>query len=97
MAKSKEGKESEFLRGQMRKLKSENRNLKKRLRSLEKREHQYEDREEEYMEETLEIIDKLRSKCPKCHYNTVEEIEIVGRRVDKCINEDCDYRSAAKK
>jgi hypothetical protein len=98
MAKSKEGKGSEYYLGIIRKLKSENRNLKKRLKQLEKREHFYEDNEEDD-DDIIELPvgeenEVYTKRCNECGKGMLKTFEIVGRVFETC--ETCGYRKKIK-
>lgn len=60
--KRKERSETEYLRGQIKKLESENRQLRKRIRQLDKRSHLYDD----LVEAVAEEIKPKADKCNKC-------------------------------
>lgn len=92
MARSKEGKDSEFYLGQIRELKSENRNLKKQLRHLQKREHLVEEHE---LAEIIEEVVIKKQRCPDCSKGFLEDKEVLGRYWEQC--NTCNYRTKVRK
>jgi len=87
MAKTKqrERSETEYLRGQVRKLETENRQLKKRVRALDKRAHFYNDLLEAVAEEI--IID---DKCPQCKTGKLNYKDFKYVQYEIC--QECDYK-----
>lgn len=99
MARSKEGKESEYYQGIIRQLKSEVRNLQKQLKQLQKTKHIYEDNQLKD-EDPIELpIGKQNKKfdvlCPDCKQAAVKERIIINRMFLEC--ENCSWRSKATK
>lgn len=95
MAKSKDGKDSEFYLGQIRKLKAENRNLKKRLKHLERREHAFEisDDDEDVPDLPIGNQEKIII-CDECFKGHFDEFEIMGKIFLTCTT--CGHRKRLK-
>lgn len=87
--KNKSHSETDHLRGQIKKLKSENRALKRRNKQLEKKSHFF----EEVMDETVEEAD-FKNACPECKSGQVIEYNFVHLIVEKC--DKCDYQKKRK-
>lgn len=85
--KQREHSETEYLKGQIRKLESENRQLKKRLKKLDRRAHFYENIVEESVEEV-----EVKDKCPSCKKGDLVLIDLKYVQFEQCNEEDCDYR-----
>jgi ribosomal protein L44E len=83
--KNKERSESEYLRGQIRKLESENRQLKRRVKALDRRAHFYED----LVEDATEDIN-IKDRCPSCKEGTTSIVDLKYVRFETC--DSCDYR-----
>ena len=81
--------EVEYLRGQIKKLKSEKRSLERRNKELERKSHFY----EEVMDETVEEVD-FKNSCPNCKSGQVIEYNFVHLIVQKC--DKCDYQKRIK-
>ena len=80
--KNREHSETEYLKGQIRKLESENRQLKKRLRKLDKKAHLYEDLIEAVAEEI-----EAEEKCEKCKQGIYKFVDLKYAKFmvcDKC-------------
>jgi len=93
MAKSKESREEEFYRGQIRQLKAENKSLKRRIKELEKRKHLYNERD---LDEVSEFQEELKlESCPDCTRGTLREVLILDRMFKVC--DVCKYRTKAVK
>lgn len=94
MAKSREGKDIEFYRGEVRRLKSENRNLKKRLKQLEKSRHIYkelklnEDEEPEYLPD-IEV-----TLCQSCYKGNLVSTDLAHGVLITCSS--CEFRKFIK-
>lgn len=91
MAKSREGKDSEYHLGIIRKQKAEIRNLKKRIRRLEK-----DVMLGDYIsdDEDVEPVE-IKARCPECSKTSITQLVLVGRSFNIC--ESCGYRSKATK
>lgn len=92
MGKVKHAKDDEFLKGQIRSLKSENRNLKKRIRRLEKDlmlGSYLGDREDDNEPEQKE------PDCSNCGKGVLNQVIIVDRSFSVC--DTCGWRSRARK
>ena len=87
--KNKTHSETDHLRGQIKKLKSENRALSRRNRELEKKSHFYEDVVEESVEET-----EFKELCPACKKGQIIEYNFIHVIVKKC--SECDYKKTRK-
>jgi hypothetical protein len=95
MSKVKDGSELEYLRGVVRKLKSENRHLKKIVGKQDKQAHLYEDLEEklkdnsDLREPQLEFL-----KCPECSASIVTTPLGTVRTITTCTQ--CRWRRVEK-
>lgn len=93
MGKVNHAKEDEFLKGQIRSLKSENRNLKKRIRRLEKDlllGSYLASNDEDEKETPLEEPD-----CTNCGKGILNQVIVVDRSFSIC--NSCGWRSRARK
>lgn len=81
--------ETEHLRGEIKRLKSENRNLRKRVKELDKRAHFY----EEIADEIIEDV-KPKDTCKHCGKGVLSEIDLVHVILTKC--DVCDYQRRRK-
>lgn len=88
MAKTRrrERSETEYLRGQIKKLESENRQLKKRVKQLDRKAHFYED----LVDEGVEEIDFKAERCPQCKNGTIFLLDLKYVKFQTCT--ECDYR-----
>lgn len=90
LARSREGKDSEYYKGIIRQLKSEVRNLRKRLSKLENRSPQ-EDEQQDLMQEMLDA----EVMCQHCGKGVIEEIDLGVRLIHQC--GICGHRKISKK
>jgi hypothetical protein len=88
-ARQREGSETEFLKGIIRKLKSENRYLKRCLSQLEKRKHFYEHNEVDD-EEPEEVL----KKCDTCGKGSLISIDFGVRTITRC--SICTFKKVTK-
>ena len=82
MAKSREGKDSEFYLSQIRSLKKENKQLQQRLKVLERKEHIFDQPPLEA--EDFAPPEPLQRKCDSCGKGTLEVFEIIGKVFSTC-------------
>jgi len=83
--KNKERSETEYFKGQIRKLESENRQLKKRLKVLEKRSHFYEDIADTAAEEIT-----IKHNCPACRKGNLIILDLKYVCFETC--DMCEHR-----
>lgn len=88
MAKSREGKDDEFYKGELRKLRAENRSLKKRLHQLERSKHVYED--SLLNEDDPNEVQSQEPKCPDCFKGNLVNTDMGPGTLISCTN--CIYR-----
>ena len=88
--RQKESSEVEYLRGLVKKLKSQNRNLRKRLKELERKEHWFEIVREE---EPIEIEENV-DKCPECVKGKLSHIDLHHLTLIKC--DKCEFKQKLK-
>ncbi len=90
MAKSKHGKDDEYLRGIIREQTKEIRSLQRRIKELNKHEH---------FHDTVAPLAKVKPEklptCPACSAGEMETVIVANRIFARCNN--CGGRTAAKK
>lgn len=89
MAKSREGKDTEFYKSIIRQLKKENKTLRKQLNRNTK---------EIDIEDIIDDVQELEdypTKCSKCNHGFLEEFEVASRQFSRCTS--CGYRSPGRK
>ncbi len=90
MAKSRESKEAEYYKSQIRKLKKEVKNLRKQLNRNYK--DNTDDIDDEYPDEEVQDV---QIKCTKCTNGFLEYFQVASREFHRCAS--CGYRSPGKK
>lgn len=90
--KSKERSETEYLRAENRKLKSELRETKRALSRYEKRSHVDDDSTEE--DEHEEIYERISNKCGQCGKGVLSSVSIGVRTLITC--SVCNYRETKR-
>lgn len=88
-SRSKNGKEDEYFKGQIRKLESEIRQLRKENKSLQKRAHFY----EEVVSDEAEDI-QIKNTCSSCKHGNKIILDLVHVKLESC--DTCDYRKKLK-
>lgn len=81
--------EVEYLRGIVKRLKSENRQLKKRLSVLTKKSHLYDDILDDAVADEPKSVD---IKCTKCNKGNINILDFVHIRLKVCGNPDCGFK-----
>jgi len=87
--KNKNHSELEYLRGQIKSLKSKVRSLTRRNKELEKHAHFYED----VIDEVTEDIEFV-ANCPVCKKGVLQQLDLHHVFITKC--DSCDYRKTRK-
>lgn len=96
MAKSKSKSEEEYLRGQIRELKSINKHLQSEVNRLSKRAHLYNEPDNELvMQEEVEQSLPKKQKCPNCNKTDWDSVPLGDTRVMR-ICYSCGYRRSFK-
>ena len=91
MAKSREGKDDEFYKGELRRLKAENRSLKKRLNELERSKHVYEEMKlDEEIDAEIGQKEASNPRCPDCFKGELVSTDMGPGTLISCTG--CIYR-----